>query len=105
MKREESVSKGMLTALKEAGLTFFMGVPCKFFAGVISHLEQDKNVVYIPITREEEGIGIAAGAFLGGQMGVLLMQNSGLGNSINTLASLMRRLVPRFPWEASPSRF
>jgi sulfopyruvate decarboxylase subunit alpha len=89
LKREESISKEMFTALKEASLTFFMGVPCKYLADLISHLEQDRDVVYVPVTREEEGIGIAAGGFLAGKLGVLLMQNSGLGNSINTLASLM----------------
>jgi sulfopyruvate decarboxylase subunit alpha len=40
------------------------------------------------VTREEEGVGIAAGAFLGGKNPMLLMQNSGLGNSINALKSL-----------------
>jgi sulfopyruvate decarboxylase subunit alpha len=53
-------------------------------------MEKDNEIVYFPVTREEEGIGIAAGAFMGGQMAVLLMQNSGLGNSINVLASLMK---------------
>src|SRR5262249_57427132 len=35
---------------------------------------------------EEEGIGILAGAWLGGERGVLLMQSSGVGNCINTLS-------------------
>ena len=39
-------------------------------------------------TREEEALGILSGAWLGGQRGALLMQNSGLGNCINTLGSL-----------------
>jgi sulfopyruvate decarboxylase alpha subunit len=38
------------------------------------------------LTTEEEGIGILAGAWLGGQRGVLLMQSSGVGNCINTLS-------------------
>ena len=41
-----------------------------------------------PVTREEEGIGLCAGAYLGGKKVAILMQNSGLGNSINALKSL-----------------
>src|SRR4029450_6706522 len=38
------------------------------------------------LTTEEEGIGLLAGAWLGGERGVLLMQSSGVGNCINTLS-------------------
>ncbi len=48
----------------------------------------------VPLTTEEEGVALLAGAWLGGQRGVLLMQSSGLGNCINML-SLTR--VCRFP--------
>ena len=44
----------------------------------------------IIITREEEGIGIAAGAYLGGMTPAIIMQNSGLGNSINAIKSLLQ---------------
>jgi len=83
------ISEQMYRALKGCGLNYFLSVPCKNLAGIISCLEKDNEIVYFPVTREEEAIGIAAGAFLGGQIAVLLMQNSGLGNSINALASLM----------------
>jgi sulfopyruvate decarboxylase subunit alpha len=39
-------------------------------------------------TREEEAFGIAAGLYLGGVRPVVMLQSSGLGNSINGLASL-----------------
>ncbi len=42
----------------------------------------------MPLTREEEGVGILTGAYLGGKRGILLMQVSGLGNRVNGLASL-----------------
>ena len=41
------------------------------------------------LTTEEEGVALAAGAWLGGERGVLLMQSSGVGNCINML-SLMQ---------------
>ena len=49
----------------------------------------------IPLTTEEEGVALLAGAWAGGQRGVLLMQSSGVGNCINMLS-----LVPilRFPF-------
>ncbi len=47
-------------------------------------------VQHIQVCREEEGVGIAAGAALAGKKPLLLMQNSGLGNTINALMSLTR---------------
>lgn len=59
---------------------------------VLTHLihlvgADDYFDVIIP-TREEEGVAILAGAYLGGRNGALLMQNSGLGNCANILGSL-----------------
>ncbi|MDH3716144.1 MAG: thiamine pyrophosphate-binding protein, partial [Gammaproteobacteria bacterium] len=53
-----------------------------------------ENIRTIPLTTEEEGIALLAGAWLGGEPGVLLMQSSGVGNCINMLA-LVREC--RFP--------
>src|SRR5215467_13415714 len=44
-----------------------------------------KDMVAVPLTTEEEGIGLAAGAWLGGERAVLLMQSSGVGNCVNAL--------------------
>src|SRR5215510_825493 len=48
-----------------------------------------KSMVAVPLTTEEEGIGLAAGAWLGGDRAALLMQSSGVGNCVNafTLAA------------------
>jgi sulfopyruvate decarboxylase subunit alpha len=51
-------------------------------------ITQDPEIRHVPVTREEEGVGICAGAFMGGKRPALLLQNSGLGNCINALASL-----------------
>ncbi len=84
-----NVSERLYSKLKSSGLDFFVSVPCKFLDGIISILEKDKEVIYTPVTREEEGVGILAGAFLAGKRPALLMQNSGLGNSINAICSLL----------------
>ena len=51
-------------------------------------VDEDEEIMHVPVTREEEGIGICAGAYMGGRKPAILMQNSGLGNSINALKSL-----------------
>jgi len=81
--------------LKRQGFDFFTGVPCSILKDIILHLSNDKEVIYIPATREDEALGIATGACLGGKKPVVLMQNSGLGNSINALTSL--DLLYKFP--------
>ena len=45
----------------------------------------DGNMAAVPLTSEQEGIGLAAGAWLGGERAVLLMQSSGVGNCVNAL--------------------
>lgn len=45
----------------------------------------DQHMIVVPLTTEEEGIGVAAGAWLGGERSVLLMQSSGVGNCVNML--------------------
>ena len=48
----------------------------------------DAELRAMPLTTEEEGMGVLAGAWLGGERGALLMQSSGVGNCINAIASL-----------------
>jgi len=50
----------------------------------------DGSLRTVPLTTEEEGMALLAGAWLGGERGALLMQSSGVGNCINALASLTR---------------
>ena len=79
----------IVNILLEEGINFICSVPCIMLAGILKRLE-NTSITHIPVTREEEGVGIAAGASLGGKKPALLMQNSGLGNSINALLSLTK---------------
>ncbi len=54
----------------------------------MSILDRDPFFKCVLVTREEEGVGVAAGAYLGGKKTALLMQSTGLGNSLNALTSL-----------------
>ena len=74
--------------LKNRGLNFFTGVPCSILKGVISILEQDPEVTYVPAVREDAAVGLATGAYMAGRRSMVLMQNSGLGVCMNALTSL-----------------
>jgi len=79
----------IVNILREEGIDLLCSVPCIMLAGVLKKVETT-SIIHIPVTREEEGVGIAAGAALGGKRPALLMQNSGLGNSLNALLSLTK---------------
>lgn len=72
--------------LLAAGFDFFAGVPCSLVAPVIAELAARGR--YLGETREDAALGVAAGAYLGGRRPVVVMQNSGLGVSLNALGSL-----------------
>ena len=57
---------------------------------LIELCQADQSMRMVPLTTEEEGIGLLAGAWLGGARGALLMQSSGIGNCINAIASITR---------------
>ena len=76
--------------LKEAGINFIVSVPCANLKKLLELIDEDDDIKHVPVTREEEGFGICAGAYMGGMKPAILMQNSGLGNSINVLTSLMK---------------
>ncbi|MBE6487409.1 MAG: sulfopyruvate decarboxylase subunit alpha [Methanosphaera stadtmanae] len=76
--------------LKEAGINFIVSVPCANLKKLLELIDEDDDIRHVPVTREEEGFGICAGAYMGGMKPAILMQNSGLGNSINVLTSLMK---------------
>lgn len=81
-------SEAIFDGLKDAGINFIVSVPCINLSKLLNMIDEDPDITHIPVTREEEGIGVCAGAYLGGKKPAILMQNSGLGNSINALKSL-----------------
>ncbi|MDO8869178.1 MAG: sulfopyruvate decarboxylase subunit alpha [Methanobacteriaceae archaeon] len=83
-------TQAVYQALKEAGINFIVSIPCVNLSKLLEMVEFDSEITHVPVTREEEGFGIAAGAYMGGMKPAILMQNSGLGNSINVLTSLYK---------------
>ena len=80
--------------LKHAGIRQVGYVPDAGHARLIERVRADDEIRDVVLTTEEEGVALAAGAWLGGERATLLMQSSGLGNCIN-MFSLARTC--RFP--------
>lgn len=72
--------------LKSVDVRQAVYVPDAGHIRLIERCHADDNVKAVPLTTEEEGIAVLAGAWLGGERGVLLMQSSGVGNCMNMLA-------------------
>ena len=86
MGRAEASSQ-ILTALKEAGINLVASVPDTHLLDLINLLYEDPEITHVPVGREEEGIGVCTGAYLGGKRTAMLMQNAGLMNSCNGLTT------------------
>ncbi|AJE83600.1 phosphonopyruvate decarboxylase [Streptomyces physcomitrii] len=74
--------------LADRGFTMASGVPCSHFGGPIAHLST-RSGRYVPAPNEGSALAVAAGAALGGRRAYVMLQNSGLGNLINPLTSLV----------------
>ncbi|MEU4685782.1 thiamine pyrophosphate-binding protein [Streptomyces xinghaiensis] len=74
-------------ALVRHGFGPYFATPCGILAPLLDRLEAEPG--YHVVTREDNAIGQAAGAALAGAAPVALMQNSGFGQSVNALASLV----------------
>ena len=84
-----NIDQKLYSAIKQSGIDLLLSVPCAMIKGLLQVIDDKNEIPHISVTREEEGVGIAAGAYLGGKVPALLMQNSGLGNSINAIKSLL----------------
>jgi sulfopyruvate decarboxylase alpha subunit len=80
--------------LAAAGVRIVGYVPDAGHKRLIELCQADKSMRPVVLTTEEEGVGLAAGAWLGGEKSVLLMQSSGAGNLVNVLGMVQ---VCRFP--------
>jgi sulfopyruvate decarboxylase alpha subunit len=78
--------RDIFAALKAAEIRQVGYVPDAGHARLIERVAADPDIRAVSLTSEEEGIGLAAGAWLGGQRAALLMQSSGVGNCINMLS-------------------
>ncbi|MGB7948840.1 MAG: thiamine pyrophosphate-binding protein [Candidatus Binatia bacterium] len=81
--------------LKVAGINLIVTLPDINLTQLLDEVEGDGEVVHVPLCREEEGIGICAGAYLVGKKCAAIMQNGGLFNSTNAIVTtLLQYQIP-----------
>ena len=81
--------------LKGAGINLVATLPDINLADFLSEVEEDREIIHVPLCREEEGIGICAGAYLVGKKCAAIMQNGGFFNSNNAIVStLLQYQIP-----------
>lgn len=91
----------IFSAFRRSGVSFFTGVPDSALGAFCSYVAQESklgNCQHVTAANEGNAIGIAAGSYLAsGKVPLVYMQNSGLGNAINPLTSLVHANVYSIP--------
>jgi len=85
-----NVDEIILHFLRVNGYDFGVIFPSSRLKGLYRLLEESDNFTIVNVTREEEGVGVCAGAHLAGKKPFMLIQSTGLGNSFNAIASLLK---------------
>ncbi len=81
-------SRLIYDALKSVDVRLMSALPETWLLHLMQFAEEDSDVTLIRLNKEEEGIGISAGAHLAGVKSVMLMQNHGFLTSVNGIVSL-----------------
>lgn len=85
-----TVNDKILNSFVKNKVEFVTTVPCKQLAGVIEGIEKNDAIMHVPSNKEDEGMGLCAGAYMGGKRSAIIMQNTAIGVTINTLATLIQ---------------
>jgi sulfopyruvate decarboxylase subunit alpha len=89
MSTEEAAAIKIVSGIKQAGINFIATLPDVNLAQLLQAVDQDGDLLHVPLCREEEGIGICAGAYLVGKKCAAIMQNGGFFNSNNAIISTL----------------
>ena len=88
-----SAEQNVIKLMKQAGINFVATLPCDRIKNLLPLIS--KSFDEVELTREENGLGICAGAYLAGARPMMIIQSTGLGNMINALESLnMASAIP-----------
>ena len=91
----EDAAKTIVSGLKEAGINLIATLPDINLAPLLREVDAAREIIHVPLCREEEGIGICAGAYLVGKKCAAIMQNGGFFNSNNAIVStLLQYQIP-----------
>ena len=81
-------SRIIFEALKETGVRLISALPETWLVHLVQMAEDDPEVILVRLNKEEEGVGISAGAHFAGRKSAMLMQNHGFLASVNGVVSL-----------------
>jgi sulfopyruvate decarboxylase subunit alpha len=81
-------SKTIYQGIRDAGIRSLSALPETWLGLLLQRAENDVEMALIQVAKEEEAIGVAAGAYFAGVPHVLLMQNHGFLAAINGVVSL-----------------
>jgi sulfopyruvate decarboxylase alpha subunit len=87
----------ILEAFRREDIRNLVYLPDTVMGRLLALAENDDFFRLIAVHREEEAVGVVTGLFLGGQRAAMLIQNTGLGNSLNALSSLALAYKIPFP--------
>ena len=81
-----NVEAEVIKLMKQSGIDLVASLPCDRIKTLLTML--DNNFYHLPLSREENGVGICAGWYMAGGKPAMLIQSGGIGNSVNALLSL-----------------
>ena len=84
---EDNGPRLIVEGMKEAGVSFVASLPDANLQKLLALVDADPQLTHVTLAREEEGIGICAGAYMGGLTPAVIMQNGGFLNSCNALTT------------------
>jgi sulfopyruvate decarboxylase subunit alpha len=91
----DEAARLIVGGLKNAGINLVATLPDINLASLLREVDEDPAIQHVPLCREEEGIGICAGAYLVGKKCAAIMQNGGFFNSNNAIVStLLQYQIP-----------
>jgi sulfopyruvate decarboxylase alpha subunit len=90
-------ARAVLDAFRAEDVRNLVFLPDTVMGRLLALAEEDPFFTLVGVHREEEAVGVLTGLFLGGQRGAMLVQSSGLGNTLNALGSLAMAYHIPFP--------
>lgn len=104
-------SSQLVNLLKKEDLNFITGIPCSIFKYFLAYLNKTERMKHISVSSEGEACALAVGYYLSTKkIPIIYMQNSGLGNSVNPLTSLLDKKIYSIPalllisWRGEPGK-
>jgi sulfopyruvate decarboxylase subunit alpha len=99
-------SLAVYQGMKRAGINFVTSVPCVNLQELLDRVREDVEIIHVPVTREEEGVGLCAGAWMDLLYGIPLLMiishRGGIGEPIIGQVPMGRLTVPLLEAMAIP---